>query len=101
MDEAIGNDRPALEKFYDRFIQGTLDAATNGKLITKRFFDVSKYQGEEFTYTVSLQGIDNIKIVKRVFLFEKKVYYYEMWALDGNMDQKKLEDFFGSIEIAE
>lgn len=100
MEQPI-SDKAELEKFYDRFIQGALAAATNSKLISKKDFDVSKYWGKEITYTKSFSGIDNIKVVKRIFLVHKTMYHYEMWALDGSMDQKELEKFFGSIEVTE
>jgi hypothetical protein len=86
-------------KIYDGFIKGALDAATASKLLAKRDFNLKQHQGKEITYTKRFNGRSDVKIVKRILIVGHRLYQFEMWALKGDMDERKLSTFFGSIEI--
>ena len=99
-------DREKLEsaaqqnRIYDGFIKGALDAATDSKLLAKKNFNVNQHQGREITYTKRFNGNSQVKIVKRILIVDHRLYQFEMWALDGKMDDKKLAAFFTSIQIS-
>ncbi len=95
---------PSLEqqdKIYTGFIKGALDAATNSKLLSQKDIQIKKYPGREITYIKTFDKSDHVKIVKRIVLLNKRLYQFELWALNGQMDQSKLDKFFNSITINE
>jgi hypothetical protein len=89
------------DKIYAGFIKGALDAATNSKLLSQRDIHIKKHPGREITYIKRFDKSDNVKIVKRIILLNKRLYQFELWALNGQMDQSKLDKFFNSIKINE
>lgn len=88
-----------LADFYRGVINGTLNAATDSKLISETTIKVGQYEGREVRYTKDFNGIDDIPVTKWILLIDKSVYTFDVWDL-SKRGQKALEArLFGSIVV--
>jgi hypothetical protein len=88
-----------LTEFYRGIINGTLNAATDSKLISETAVKVGQYDGREIRYTKDFYGIDDIPVTKRILVINKSVYTFDVWDLSKRGQTTLENQVFGSITL--
>lgn len=84
---------------YQAFIQGIFASAGIDNLIEEKDFQISRHNGKQIMYFKSFGNRSNVKVVSRIVLIGKRMYQFEVWGLNGEVEKKVFTKFFESVEI--
>lgn len=88
-----------LGQFYEGIIKGSLNAAKDAKVLSKKNIKTNNFQGREIIYTKDFNGIDDLQVIKQIYLVGKKVIILEFWKLTENDVSTIASKFFNSFKI--
>tara|TARA_R110002073_G_scaffold8207_3_gene45734 strand:+ start:16714 stop:17217 length:504 start_codon:yes stop_codon:yes gene_type:complete len=87
-----------LDQFYEGIIKGSLNAAKDAKVLSKKNIKNNNFQGRQIIYTKDFNGIDDLQITKQIYLVGKKVIIIEFWKFTESDVSSIASKFFNSFK---
>ena len=84
---------------YQSYILGIFANAEIGRLLEEKNFQVNRHDGKQIVYLKNFGSRKNVKVVCRIVLIGARMYQFEVWGLDGEVEKKAFLKFFDSVQI--
>ena len=88
-----------LVEFYRGVIDGTMNAATDPKLVSEVPIHIDTYEGREIRYTKDFNEREDIPVTKWILLVDKVVYTFDIWDLSKRGQEKLERQILESITV--
>jgi hypothetical protein len=98
-DVSSADEQVIQAKAYQTYIQGIFATADIERLVEEKDFQVNRHNGKQIVYLKNFGNRRNVKVVARIVLIGKRMYQFEVWGLEGEVDKKTAMKFFDSVEI--
>jgi hypothetical protein len=98
-DLSVPNEQTIQAKAYQAFIQGILANAEIERLVEEKDYQINRHHGKQITYLKNFGNRRNVKVVARIVLIGRRMYQFEVWGLEGDVEKKVLSKFFDSVDI--
>jgi len=98
-DVSSANEDVIRANTYQSYIQGIFANAEIERLLEEKNFQINRHDGKQIVYLKNFGNRTNVKVVCRIVLIGVRMYQFEVWGLEGEVEKKAFMEFFDSVEI--